>query len=95
MLFPPPGQLDELGDVEDERWLAVAKNGGAAHVAQGLEQLAERLDDGLYLANQAIHHDAGTMVGIVHHHHELGFVGRGQGKQLAQDDEGHPIRRAR
>ena len=81
-------EIDERGDVEDERDLAAAEDGRAADAAQVGEQAAERLDDGLELAHQLIDDDAGTLTAELNDDDALARRHRAfHLEQLAQADE--------
>jgi len=58
-------------DVQDQSDAAVAEHGGAADPAEPREKRAERLDDGLELAQQRVDHEAGPLAGLLDHGLEL------------------------
>src|SRR5574344_1891630 len=63
------GFADEGGHVEDQGHLTAAQDGGAADGLQAGKELAQGLDDGLELAVEDVHHEAGLLLAGADHHH--------------------------
>ncbi len=86
-------EVNESGNVQDQRDLAVSENGGAGHAFELLEVGFQALDDHLLLFLQAVHEQARMLSFRFHHQQALFqvFNAATVAKQAVETDDGNVL----